>query len=134
MNDELYHSFICHQLKTNLNTSSNQIMCLQSSSIHLKLPSVSELVSSEQLQVFAMPFPYFTILCEVTEAIPKTLLPLEVMTVKDTKLLKVRKGRNQKEQPPVRCFPQNEHKSRNSGFILESFLVSSESLDKLSFC
>lgn len=95
-------------------------MCLQSSLIYLELPSVTEFASSEQLEFFGMPFLYFTVLSEVTETIPKSLLPLEVMTVKDTELLEVKKGRKQKEQPPVRWFPPKMSiKPENSGFTLE---------------
>lgn len=42
----------------------------------------------------------------MTVTIPKPLLSLEGMVVKDVELLKVRKGRKQRERPPVRGFPK----------------------------
>lgn len=66
-----------------------------------------------------MAFPYSTVLCEMTVTIPKPLLSFEGIIVKDTELLKVRKGRKQRERPPVRGSPKMSLKPENSGFLLE---------------
>lgn len=47
-----------------------------------------------------------TVLCEMTVTIPKPLLSLEGMIVKDTELLKVRKRKQQREWPPARSSPK----------------------------
>lgn len=55
----------------------------------------------------------------MTVTIPKPLLSLEGMIGKVTELLKVRKGRKQRERPPVRGSPEMRVKTENSGFLLE---------------
>lgn len=52
-----------------------------------------------------MPFPYLTVLCEMTVTIPKPLMSLKGMIVKDTELLKVSK--EAEGTVPIERFPPN---------------------------
>lgn len=69
-----------------------------------------------------MTFTFLIVLSEMTETIPKPLLSLERMIVKDTELLKAEKGREAERTASTERFLQKEHETRKfrllSGMIL----------------